>query len=91
MPVRKAACKDIKYDEETYFFKMKRRTMMIERPNAAMIGPMTQTIPASSVFLLTETSPECEGGRLGSGLLGGSPGGADLMSRDRASEKGLLV
>ena len=62
----------------------------MDRTKQAMTGPMTQTTPASSVFRLTNTSDESIG-MLGLGLLGGSPGGTSLMSRDKNSENGLDV
>lgn len=79
------------YYDCTHFFKIKRRTIMIDRPKAAMMGPITHTIPASSVFRLTETPPELSRGTFGSGLLGGSPGGAERIFNERGSENGLLV
>ena len=64
---------------------------MIDRPKAAIMGPITQTMPASSVFRLTDTSPLFSTGMLGSGLRGGSPGGAERILSDKGSENGLLV
>lgn len=57
---------------------------------AAMIGPITQTIPASSLLLFTDTS-DISGGTLGLGLRGGSPGGTSLISNASCSENGLDV
>lgn len=69
---------------------MKSSTRQIDSIKAAMIGPMTQTIPASSVFLLTLTS-EFSAGIFGLGRRGGSPGGTSRISNASGSENGLDV
>ena len=56
--------------------------------SAAMMGPITQTIPGSCPLMSTETSGLPSNGRSGFGRRGGSPGGTSLMSSDRYSEKG---
>lgn len=76
--------------KQTYFLMMNRRTRQMESIRAAMIGPMTQTIPASSVLRLTLTS-EMSVRMLGLGRRGGSPGGTSLISRASSSENGLDV
>lgn len=75
---------------ETHFLMMNRRTRMVEPMRAAMMGPTTHTIPASSVLLFTDTS-DVSTGILGFGRRGGSPGGTSLMSRASSSENGLDV
>lgn len=56
--------------------------------SAAIMGPITQTIPGSCPLVLTETSGLPSTGVFGFGRRGGSPGGTSLMSNDRYSEKG---
>lgn len=62
----------------------------MDNTKQAITGPITQTTPASSVLLLTNTSVASIG-VLGLGLLGGSPGGTSRMSSERNSENGLEV
>jgi len=73
----------------TYFFIMKSIIRHMDSRRAAMIGPMTHIIVASSMFLSTDTSGSI--GPSGFGRFGGSPGGTSRMSKDRCSENGLDV
>lgn len=75
--------------DNTYFFITKSIIKHMDPRRAAMIGPITHIIVASSLFLSTDTSGST--GTSGFGRFGGSPGGTSRMSRDRCSENGLDV
>lgn len=75
---------------KSYFLSTKSSTRQMERMRARMMGPMTHTMPASSVLPMIDTSVFSDG-TLGLGRLGGAPGGTCRMSRERNSENGLDV
>lgn len=75
-------------EANTYFLITKSKTRQMLTIRAAMIGPITQTMPGSWPLLVTETSGFPSGDMSGFGRLGGSPGGTSRMSRDKYSEKG---
>ena len=69
---------------------MKKSTKQMQMASMKIIGPITQTIPASSVFLFIDTSL-LSTGMCGLGRRGGGPGGTGRISNERNSENGLEV